>query len=808
MTHDDHDWIVAIRHDGGTRHYAAEALPVTLGGTFGSDLTLAGVPGALRIGALDGVFFVQPASRTDVVQVNGERVSGTRRLDGGDVIAMDAVQVRCDLDRGRLLLDVSVRDIASDTALPASGMAAADGASHQAITPVAFRAGAGRARRRRGLRPAALAVAVMFAALAVLAWFAFTARSVELRFEPQAESAAVVDTLFRLQVGDRYLLRTGSHRVVAERDGYHPIDQAIQVGRSADQTISLTFTKLPGLFTVTTEPAVSAQVWLDDELLGETPLRDVEVPPGDYRLAVRADRFLPVEDDLTIDGGGAAQAMDVVLVPDWAPVALATEPAGAEVLVDGEVAGTTPVELELVAGSHDLEVRLPGYNAWRGAVDVEPDVPQSLPDIRLIQADGRVELVSTPPGAAVSVNGEFRGRTPLQLTLSPGRQHQITLARPGHETVTQTLSVAADSGRRVQVELPAQLGEVEVVSNPAQAEVWVGSARLGTTPGRFELMAIQQNIEVRQPGYASKTMPVTPRPGYPQRIEVELDSLDPTSGGGYARTIRTGQGQDLRLVPAGEFTMGSSRSEQGRRANETLRPVRISRAFYLGATEVTNAQFREFLEDHDSGMFQDHSLNDDDQPVVRVNWDQVVQYLNWLSIRDQLQPVYENRDGVWVARRPLRNGYRLPTEAEWEWAARAAGRDETLKFPWGNELPPPDRAGNFADVSAARVLPTTLVTYSDGFAVSAPVGSFDPNPLGIMDLGGNVAEWVQDYYTVEAVTPTETVVDPLGPENGRFRVVRGPSWRSASLTDLRLAHRDYALEGREDIGFRIARNLE
>ena len=92
----------------------------------------------------------------------------------------------------------------------------------------------------------------------------------------------------------------------------------------------------------------------------------------------------------------------------------------------------------------------------------------------------------------------------------------------------------------------------------------------------------------------------------------------------------------------------------------------------------------------------------DDQPVVNVSWADVAQYLNWLSIKDGLQPVYEDRGGGFVPVQPLRNGYRLPTDAEWEWAARFAGQTAGLLYPWGDAMPPPDRVGNYADVTASR----------------------------------------------------------------------------------------------------------
>jgi formylglycine-generating enzyme required for sulfatase activity len=239
-----------------------------------------------------------------------------------------------------------------------------------------------------------------------------------------------------------------------------------------------------------------------------------------------------------------------------------------------------------------------------------------------------------------------------------------------------------------------------------------------------------------------------------------------------------------------------------------LRPVRLTRAFYLGTREITNGELRAFNPEHDSGEFGGLSLNGDDQPAVNVTWEEAARYLNWLSVKDGLQPVYEETAGGWAPVRPLRNGYRLPTEAEWEWAARFLGQERGLVYPWGDVNSPPDLSGNYADVTAAKILPTTLVTYNDGQPVTAPVGTYPANSAGFFDLGGNVAEWTQDFYIGDTLETTVSVDDPLGPEAGGLHVVRGSSWRSATVTDLRVAQRGSGLDRRQDVGFRIARNLQ
>ena len=113
--------------------------------------------------------------------------------------------------------------------------------------------------------------------------------------------------------------------------------------------------------------------------------------------------------------------------------------------------------------------------------------------------------------------------------------------------------------------------------------------------------------------------------------------------------------------------------------------------------------------------------------------------------------------------------------------------------------------GNFADLRISDTLAETVPRYDDQYRGSAKVGSFAPFPEGFYDLGGNVAEWTNDYYAVYPGDSTRLVTEPFGPDKGKHYVVRGSSWRHGNITELRLSYRDYSRAARSDIGFRLAR---
>jgi len=320
------------------------------------------------------------------------------------------------------------------------------------------------------------------------------------------------------------------------------------------------------------------------------------------------------------------------------------------------------------------------------------------------------------------------------------------------------------------------------------------------------LPAKQQAIRIVKEGFVDYKTRILPDPSMEQVFSVQLKTFAQDKFDRLAPMIASSSGSKLKLFkPNDIFVMGASRREQGRRANEVRREINLTRAFYLGLTEVTNKEYRLFKKDHSSGHVKGNSLNGSKQPVVRITWFEAVTFCNWLSEKDQLEQVYQIQDNKVTGINLDANGYRLPTEAEWVWAARYQG-GKMLKYAWGESLPPKEGSANIADIAGAAILGEIQPTYNDHYITTAPVGSFAANPKGLYDLPGNVAEWIHDYYQIQTGLSLKTEKDPSGPESGDYHVIRGASWAHGTRTELRLSFRDYGNDKRDDLGFRIARN--
>lgn len=266
-----------------------------------------------------------------------------------------------------------------------------------------------------------------------------------------------------------------------------------------------------------------------------------------------------------------------------------------------------------------------------------------------------------------------------------------------------------------------------------------------------------------------------------------------------AGTIKNSLGMTLARIPAGEFRMGMPDTPedlarayprfQGQRIADlkdmTPHTVRITRPFFLGAHEVTIAQFRAFVEDaryrteperDGTGGYgidlktkawstkRDKAYSwrntgfpqGDDHPVVNITWNDAVAFCQWLS----------KKEG---------KTYRLPTEAEWEYACRAGTK---TRYFFGDDPRDLPRNANTYDASSARVFPEWAAWANegdDGFPFTAPVGRFRPNAFGLYDMHGNAWEWCSDFYG-ETYYEHSPVEDPKGPSDGKTHARRGGGW--------------------------------
>ncbi len=653
---------------------------------------------------------------------------------------------------------------------------------------------------------------VLFFCLALfvlLMLFLLSARSLMIEVAAQAPGHVSVSGL-ALPFGKRYLLRPGEYDIRVTAEGYHPLATTVTVDQRDSQSIEVQLQALPGLLSVNSEPA-GASVIIDGDTVGKTPLQDLPLTEGEHQLRLEEARHLPMEQTLLITGRSVRQQLQLKMAPAWAEVTLDSVPSGANILLDGEPAGHTPATLEILQGERQLILQLQTYADWQQTLQVNASENLDLGVVTLQPAAGELTLSSLPSSANVTLDGEFQGQTPLTLALSPDRAHRLEVFKPGYKRYSSSVELPAAGSDQQTVTLQAELGEVRFSVSPANAVLRINGKRARNSNQTVSLPAVAHTLEVSLDGYATVRRTVTPRPGLAQRVEVRLQTQQAVKLASIKPEVTTALGQTLLLFKPGEsamanFTMGASRREPGRRANEVLHPVALRRMFYLQTTEVTNAQFRQFQPSHNSGRVEGNSLNQKHQPAVQVSWQQAAAFCNWLSAKEGLPPFYAQKNGIVTGYDASSSGYRLPSEAEWAWAARASGQT-LLRFPWGDTFPPTQVVGNYADTSSAYVTGSTLNNYADGHVVSAPVASFGPNQHGLYDMGSNTSEWVNDVYRIPSANG-KTQTDPLGSQTGDNYVIRGANWGQSKLKELRLSYRDYGQAGRDDVGFRLARYAE
>ena len=788
----------------GPRRIDDTQLPLSLGGGDVADIVLPGTPAdvvAAYIALSDGHAYLQPALDGSLFH-NHRLVQASVWLKSGDEVQVGEALLQWTVRGDQVHIDVSAYQ-PQRTGQPAGTPVLQPPVSQPPLPKTGSAVHAGQHRRWRRAFAAVLGVLVLVAA------FVLVATPIEINVTPPPATQQLSGFPPPLPLGERLLVWPGRYRLRATLAGYRALDEVLDIPMGGFRAFELNMSELPGEVAVQVQPTVPFRLQVDAEPVDLDSHNVARIERGRHVLRIESERYLPAEQQVDVAGLGKSQQVSFALAPAWAAVHVDSQPAGAEVRVDGKLLGNTPVNIELLQGQHNITLQMPLYKALTLEQAVVAGVPVTLDQLVLEPADGQVRLNSVPAAAIVQVDGDYRGTTPTLLTLSSSREHRLQVSKPGYAPREQTLQVQPEQQQTLTLNLDAQYGTVFVTSVPADAELRVDGESLGKATRRLRLTTQPHRLEIYKPGYASQTINVTPRAGVSQNLDVTLQTLQKVEQASVAETVRTSDGQMLRLVsPTQPFKLGASRREAGRRANESTRLVQLTRPFYFGEKEVTNAQYRIFKPSHSSGSVEGAGLDGPLQPVVNVSWDDAARYCNWLSKQQGLPAAYREVNTHMQLIRPVTTGYRLPTEVEWAYVARLLGRSDAARYPWEGSFPPTQVVANFADARISDTLAQTVPNYDDQFRVSAPVGSFAAYPPGFYDLAGNVAEWMSDYYAVYSGQGGRLVKDPLGPVGGEHYVVRGSSWRHGSITDLRLSYRDYSRESRADLGFRLARYVE
>ena len=341
--------------------------------------------------------------------------------------------------------------------------------------------------------------------------------------------------------------------------------------------------------------------------------------------------------------------------------------------------------------------------------------------------------------------------------------------------------------------------------NLADARNWLKKAELAQ-PKQLELARLSQALEQAETKEQTQRMDAdafavarransrraywtylekcAPGCGHRSEAEAALARLAPANPVMRDRLNDGSQGPELVVVPAGGFLMGSPPYEKGRYNDEASRPVRIEKPFAIGKYELMFQEYDRYATATGRPVPGDQGWGRGRRPVVNVAWRDAVAYAEWLS-------------------KQTGSRYRLPTEAEWEYAARAGVAASRY---WGDN---PDQGcafANAADLDGKQVfVGWTVMKCRDGQIYTAPVGSYRDNDFGLHDMLGNVLEWTCSLYDKEVPAPVQRCQEPA--EDRQF-VVRGGSWNDEPR-NVRLADRHRSRPDFQDyfLGFRLVRDL-
>ena len=628
----------------------------------------------------------------------------------------------------------------------------------------------------------------------VLSWL-FLVRGYSLTIGPsEAEPIAQVSVESGTAwVVDRTVYTLGGQvQVQVSADTFE--SELVSINADSPSNIEVILPPSPALITATVPVQSQTSWYINNELIFVGNELSYLLQEGNYRLRAVNPFYEPWESNIDAQRGETI-ALDIVLSAVEGTANINTTPNGAEVFIDEKSMGNTPLSLTLQGGEYALTTRLKDYQSIQDRIRITHTQPSIQRNYQLLAVQSQLNISAQPNDGTLLINNLEK---PLGVhALDAKTQHRIEYRKPGFFTHVSNITLAPNEQRKLAIELKPELGRVTVSSNVEASMSIAGapSITIGQQKQSLNIAAKATQITVSRPGYRTLTQSITP--SSQRELVLNIDLLTEFAARRKeGRPLAANQlGINLLKFRPDAYEMGSPPNETGRRRNEHQVKVDFTRDFWVSEKEISEAQYAAY-----QGQQSKSNL-----PKTNVTWNDAALFTNWLSVQEGLPPFYRVRNNQVIGYDLSSNGYRLPTEAEWEWLAKKAKRARTTVYVWGDQTRIPTNVGNFADQSAKSNQLIFLDKYNDNQAGVAPVGSFKADRIGLYDLAGNVSEWVNDFYTT-ALPNTDTVqVDYMGAQRGSQYVVKGGNYTSGRLRELRGAFREVGESPKPTIGFRIAR---
>lgn len=628
--------------------------------------------------------------------------------------------------------------------------------------------------------------------------FLFLSRGVSIKINPiEAEKKASVSITkgFSFILNNKIYSLSESIGILVKSEGYKVYQNNFLLNNNSE-TIEIILEELPGKARIRINPfSEKTKIKFNEKYIKNEEIININNLNGLYSYTISNPLFAKYTDQIEV-GLGQLKEIDINLTKEEIPVQILSKPSDADIYLNNELIGSTPFKNLLLSGEYNLIIKKEGFKNLVETLIVSTEKKVIDKNFSLELLPGEIFIKSSENDSEIYIDNVYSGMGAIRKKLPPG-DHTISIMKDGFYTFTKEVLIVSKTINQQEIILEEKIGSVKIKSNPV-ANVTINGKSYGETPLSLSLRSVEQKIELSKEGYRSFFTSLIPNTEFEKKIEVYLKTNAQARLDESPLKYKNKAGIEMNLLMPGEFQIGSSKREAGRHSNEVIRNIKLTKPFYISSTLITEDQYNKFS--------RKSSLNSN-KPITSISWYEAAKFCNWLSDQEGFDKVYNFTNNNYTGLNIESNGYRLPTESEWVWAVKFYKQSDIKIFTWGNKMPVKKNVGNLSGEEMKDKNSKFIIGYSDNYSNLSPVKSYQPINSGLYDITGNAHEWMNDYYELTNFESKNIELNRMGPVFGSGHVIRGSSWRSATLRELRLSFRDKSSNGADDISFRVARWL-